>query len=140
MRRHALTDEQWALLSLMLPTQRPGPASRLGDRQFIDAVLYRAKTGVPWRDLPERFGPWKTVYNRFANWAERGVWEKVFKALQLEVDETGSIIDGSVIRAHQDSSGGKGGSSTMLWVALAEDSLPTFTPSRTPKETRSTSR
>jgi len=139
-RRHALTDEQWALLSLMLPTQRPGPASRLGDRQFIDAVLYRAKTGVPWRDLPERFGPWKTVYNRFANWAERGVWEKVFKALQLEVDETGSIIDGSVIRAHQDSSGGKGGSSTMLWVALAEDFLPTFTPSRTPKETRSTSR
>jgi transposase len=125
---------------MMLPTQRPGPASKLGDRQFIDAVLYRAKTGVPWRDLPERFGPWKTVYNRFANWAERGVWEKVFKALQLEVDETGSIIDGSVIRAHQDSSGAKGGSSTTRWVGLAEDSLPTFMPSRTRRETRSTSR
>jgi transposase len=139
-RRHALTDEQWTLLSLMLPTQRPGPASRLGDRQFIDAVLYRAKTGVPWRDLPERFGPWKTVYNRFANWAERGVWEKVFKALQLDVDETGSIIDGSVIRAHQDSSGGKGGSSTTRWDVLAEDSRPTSTPSRIQRETRSTSR
>lgn len=124
----------------MLPTQRPGPVSRLGDRQFIDAVLYRAKTGVPWRDLPERFGPWKTVYNRFSNWAERGVWEKVFKALQLEVDETGSIIDGSVIRAHQDSSGGKGGSSTTRSVALAEDSRRTFTPSRTRREIRSTSR
>jgi transposase len=140
MRRHALTDEQWALLSLMLPTQRPGPSSKLGDRQFVDAVLYRAKTGVPWRDLPERFGPWKTVYNRFANWADRGVWEKVFKALQLDVDETGSIMDGSVIRAHQDSSGGKGGSSKMRWAALEEDFRPTFTPSRTRKEIRSTSR
>ena len=140
MRRHALTDEQWALLSLMLPTQRPGPACKLGDRQFIDAVLYRAKTGIPWRDLPERFGPWKTVYNRFANWAERGVWEKVFKALRLEVDETGSIIDGSVIRAHQDSSGGKGGSSTTRWGVPVEDSRPTFTPSRTRRETHSTSR
>jgi transposase len=140
MRRHALTDEQWALLSLMLPTQRPGPASKLGDRYFIDAVLYRAKAGIPWRDLPEHFGPWKTVYNRFANWADRGVWGKVFKALQLDVDPTGSILDGSVIRAHQDSSGAKGGSSTMLWVAPAEDSRPTFTPSRTSRATRSMSR
>ena len=140
MRRHALTDEQWALLSLMLPTQRPGPASKLGDRQFIDAVLYRAKTGIPWRDLPERFGPWKTTYNRFTNWAERGVWEKVFKALQLDVDETGSIIDGSVIRAHQDSAGGKGGSRAMHWAALAEDSPPICTPSRTRRVSRSTSK
>ena len=140
MRRHALTDEQWALLSLVLPTQRPGPASKLGDRQFIDAVLYRVKTGVPWRDLPERFGPWKTVYNRFSNWADRGVWQKVFKALQVNVDETGSIIDGSVIRAHQDASGGKGGSNTMRWDALAEDSPPTFALSRTRRETHFTSR
>jgi transposase len=124
----------------MLPTQRPGPASKLGDRQFIDAVLYRAKTGIPWRDLPERFGPWKTIYNRFNNWAERGVWEKIFKALQLDVDDTGSIIDGSVIRAHQDSSGGKGGSSAMHWAALEEGFPPISTLSRTRKDTRSTSR
>jgi putative transposase len=68
--------------------------------------------------LPERFGPWNSVYNRFYNWAERGVWERIFKALQLEVDETGSIIDASVVRAHQDASGGKGGSSLMAWAAL----------------------
>src|SRR6185436_15215822 len=116
----------------MLPTQRPGPVSKLGDRQFIDAVLYRAKTGVPWRDLPERFGPWKTVYNRFSRWAKRGVWRKVFKALQLQVDETGSIVDATIVRAHQDAAGGKGGSSTMVWVVLGADSPASSTSSRTP--------
>jgi transposase len=118
--RHALTDQQWERLQGQLPKRRPGPASKLGDRLFIDAVLYRAKTGCPWRDLPERFGPWNSVYNRFYNWAERGVWERIFKALQLDVDETGSIIDASVVRAHQDASGGKGGSNPMLWAALEE--------------------
>jgi len=116
--RHALTDQQWERLQGQLPTRRPGPVSKLGDRLFIDAVLYRAKTGCPWRDMPERFGPWNSVYNRFYNWAERGVWERIFKALQFEVDETGSIIDASVIRAHQDASGGKGGSSPTAWAAL----------------------
>jgi transposase len=138
--RHALSDEQWAQLRLVLPNQRPGPASRLGDRHFIDAVLYRARTGIPWRDLPERFGPWKSIYNRFSNWAERGVWEKVFKALQLDVDETGSIVDASVVRAHQDASGGKGGSSATLWAALEEAFRASSTPLRIPKGVRSTSR
>ena len=81
-------------------------------------MLYRAKTGVPWRDLPERFGPWKSVYNRFANWARKGHWETIFHERQYEVDEVGSIVDGSVVRAHQDASGGKGGSNTTLWVTL----------------------
>ena len=71
MHRHVLSDQQWERLQGQLPTRRPGPASKLGDRQFVDAVLYRAKTGCPWRDLPERFGPWHSVYNRFYNWAER---------------------------------------------------------------------
>jgi transposase len=71
-----MTDRQWARLQALLPQRRPGPRSTLGDRLFIDAVLYRAKTGVAWRDLPEHFGPWKTVYNRFSNWAERGLVER----------------------------------------------------------------
>jgi hypothetical protein len=64
-----------------------------GDRLFIEAVLFRAKTGMPWRDLPERFGPWKSVYNRFSNWARQGHWETIFEELSLEVDETGAIVD-----------------------------------------------
>jgi transposase len=138
--RHALSDEQWAQLRKLLPKRRQGPKSKIGDRQFVDAVLYRAKTGVPWRDLPERFGPWKTVYNRFSNWAHAGRWELIFKELQLEHDEVGSIIDGTVVRAHQDASGGRGGSNAMLWAALEEAFRRSSTPWSTPKGVRSISR
>jgi len=140
MHRHALSDEQWARLQPLLPVVRTGPEAKRGDRLFIDAVLYRTKTGVPWRDLPERFGPWKTVYNRFTRWAILGVWEKIFKALQIPDDEIGSIVDGSVVRAHQDAAGGKGGSDAMLWAALEEVFQPSSTPSSTPRRGRSTSR
>ena len=140
MHRHALNDKQWAQLQALLPDRRPGPRSTLGDRLFIDAVLYRARTGLPWRDLPERFGPWKTVYNRFSNWAERGLWAQIFKALQLDLDDTGSIIDASVVRAHQDAAGGKGGSSATLWAALEEVFQQSSTPSSTLDRGRSTSR
>jgi transposase len=140
MHRHALTDAQWRQLQEVLPRQRAGPEAIRGDRLFIEAVLYRAKTGCPWRDLPERFGPWKSVYNRFANWAKQGHWATIFKELQVEVDETGSIVDGSVVRAHQDASGGKGGSNPMLWAVLEEVFQPSSTPSSTPKVARSTSR
>lgn len=140
MQRHALTDKQWERLQQVLPGRRTGPQARRGDRLFVDAVLYRAKTGIAWRDLPERFGPWKSVYNRFSNWARRGVWARVFKALQMKVDKSGSIVDASVIRAHQDASGGKGGSNEMLWAVLEEVFQPSSTSSSTPKRNRSTSR
>ncbi len=65
----------------MLPPQKTGPRPVLGDRLFIEAVLFRAKTGLPWRDLPERFGPWKSVYNRFSNWARKKRWEVIFHEL-----------------------------------------------------------
>ena len=121
----------------MLPPQKTGPRSVLGDRLFIEAVLFRAKTGLPWRDLPERFGPWKSVYNRFSNWARKKRWEAIFCEVQVEVDQTGSIVDGSVIRAHQDSSGGKGGSNPMLWAALEEVFQPSSMPSSTQTRGRS---
>ena len=115
------------------PSSEASPGSQVEDRdrEFINAVLYRAKTGVPWRDLPERFGPWKSIYNRFANWADRGVWELIFKELQL---------DGTGVRAHQDASGGRGGSNAMLWAALEEVFHRSSTPLWTPKGGRSTSR
>jgi transposase len=140
MHRHALTDAQWERFEPLLPRRPQGRKSTLGDRLFIDAVRYRAKTGVPWRDLPERFGPWKSVYNRFTNWAAKDHWAAIFHELQVEVDEVGSIVDGSVVRAHQDASGGKGGSSEMLWAALEEVFRPSSTPSSTPSRARSTSR
>src|SRR5438046_7247430 len=139
MHRHALSDEQWQRLQPLLPAAR-GRRSTRGDRDFIDAVLYRAKTGVPWRDLPERFGNWKTIYNRFNNWSRRSVWKRLFKELQIRVDKTGSIVDGSIVRAHQDAAGGKGGSRETVWVIVEEDSRPKSTSSPTSRGDRSTSR
>jgi transposase len=136
--RHALTDKQWKRLQKVVPQRRPGPLA--DDRLFIDAVLYRAKTGCPWRDLRERFGPWKSVFNRFNNWSERGLWQTIFEQVRRDDDPLGSIIDGSNVRAHQDASGGKGGSNAMLWAALEEVFRPKSTPSRTRKVGRSTSR
>ena len=123
MRRHELTDEQWAKIEAVLDSSRPGPKPKIGDRQFINAVLYRARTGIPWRDLPERYGPWKRVYNRFNNWAKAGIWELLFAALSIELDdedEEGSIVDATIVRAHLDAAGEKGGSRETLWVALEE--------------------
>jgi transposase len=108
MRRHELTETQWELVSSLIPRRR-GRISSLGDRNFVNAVVWIAKTGAPWRDLPERFGPWKTIFNRFSEWAKAERWDAIFKALALTDDEVGCLIDGSVIRAHQDSCGGDGG-------------------------------
>ena len=137
MRRHALTDEQWQRLQAVIPAQKKGPRSKIGDREFIDAVLYRAKTGVPWRDLPERFGPWKSVYNRFANWSRRGIWKQIYKALRVRVDKTGCIVDGSVVRAHQDAAGGKGGSTQTVWGGVEEASPRSSTSSPMARADRS---
>ena len=99
-----------------------GRRSKISDREFVEAVLYRARTGIPRRDLPERFGPWHNVYNRFSRWARRGHWKRIYKALRVRVDKTGSIVDGSNVRAHQDAAGGKGGSSEIVWVVVEADS------------------
>jgi transposase len=140
MHRHALSDAQWKHIEPLLPRRPQGRKSTRGDRLFLDAVLFRAKTGMPWRDLPERFGPWKSVYNRFANWAAKDHWAAIFRELQLEFDPLASIVDGSVVRAHQDASGGKGGSNEMLWAILEEVFRPSSTQSSTPSRDRSTSR
>jgi transposase len=136
-RRHELSDAEWKRIEALLPI-RSGPLSKRGDRDFVNAVIWRVRTGVPWRDLPERFGAWKTVYNRFARWAKRGRWEGIFKALAIEVDETGSLLDATIVRAHQDAAGGKGGSDAIIWAVLEEAFLPRSTRSRRRKADRST--
>lgn len=116
MHRHELSEAQWQRIRELLPPHRR--RSRRGDRNFLNGVIYLLKTGSPWRDLPERYGPWKTVYNRFARWAKRGDWARIFTALQMSIDNSGVLIDASIVRAHQDACGAKGGPDAMLWVAL----------------------
>ena len=108
MRRHELTDEQWAKIEPLIPRRTGRPAAK-GDRNFINAVLWIAKTGAPWRDLPERLGSWKTAYNRFHCWSNRDRWHDIFRAAAVTVEESAGILDSSVVRAHQDSAGGRGG-------------------------------
>jgi transposase len=142
--RHELSDKEWARLEPLLPPRR-GRRSIKGERRFINAVYWLARTGSPWRDLLPRYGKWKTVYNRFNNWSKRGVWERLFKSVQIDPnppvprDQEASILDGSNVRAHLDAAGGKGGPNTMLWDVLEEVLEQKFMPLSTPEGDRDTS-
>jgi transposase len=147
MHRHELTNEEWQRIQPLLPPAR-GRRSLKGERRFISGVYWLVRTGCPWRDLPRRYGHWKTVYNRFNNWSKRGVWERLFKAVQVDPNPPvpgvappeASILDGTIVRAHLDAAGGKGGSNTMLWDTLVEVFRPSFTQSSISRADHSTSR
>ena len=112
-RRHALTDAQWARLRELLPQRRPGcPGAKPKDtRRLIDGALWIARTGAPWRDLPDHFGPWQTVYDRFNRWRKDGTWVRILaELLQLQrhadhLDGGLYCVDASVIRAHKAAAG-----------------------------------
>src|SRR3974390_1935303 len=110
MRRYGLRDDQWDRIMNLLPG-RPGTVGVTASdtRLLVEAVLYRYRAGIPWRDLPERFGDWKNVHRRFSRWAESGVWEKVFEALSSDADHEYAMIDATIVRAHQHSAGAKKG-------------------------------
>jgi transposase len=107
--RSWVSDEQWARVNSILTAQKRRGRPGKDDRRFFDAVVWWRRTGVPWRDLPEEFGPWKTVFNRFDRWSKRGRWDALFAALQIDVDREWQSIDSTANRAHQHASGGKGG-------------------------------
>jgi len=107
-RRYALRDDQWERIRDLLPGRAETAGVTAKDnRLFIDAVLYRYRAGIPWRDLPERFGPWKNVHTRFTRWSESGVWEKIFKQLEQDADHEYAMIDSTIVRAHQHSAGAR---------------------------------
>jgi transposase len=107
--RHAMSDEDWDRIKDFLPGRAGTPGSPAKDnRLFIDAVLWIAKTGVPWRDLPERFGNWNSVWRRLDRWSKKGVWRRVFEALR-DPDLEWLILDSTVIRAHPHAAGAKKG-------------------------------
>lgn len=108
LRRHELSDEQWLVIEPLTPGRKGCPGGRAKDnRLFVNAVIWIARTGAPWRDLPARFGPWNSVFQRFNRWAKSGVWQKIFQALQ-DPDLESLILDSTTIRAHQHAAGGAG--------------------------------
>lgn len=107
-RRYALRDDQWERIKDLLPGREGTVGVTAKDnRLFVEAVLYRYRAGIPWRDLPERFGNWSVVHTRFCRWAKSGVWEKVFQHLAEDKDNEYAMIDSTIVRAHQHSAGAK---------------------------------
>ena len=105
-RRYGLRDDQWERIEGMLPGRRGSVGRPARDnRLFVEAVLYRYRAGIPWRDLPERFGDFRVVHTRFSRWAGRGVWKKLFEHLAADADNEYAMIDSTIVRAHQHSAG-----------------------------------
>ena len=132
LKRHQLTDEQWFLVEADIPTSKARTGRpRRDPRLMLDGIMWVLATGAPWRDLPERFGPWQTVYDHFRNWRKSGVFERLLAALQIKLDREGLIdwdlwcVDGASVRASRSAAGaGKKVSSgtrtnrpTTLWAA-----------------------
>ena len=129
--RLLLTEEAWAESAPILTaiTSRAGSPPVLSDRMFIEAVLYLARTGMPWRDLPQEFGHWDAVYNRFRRWAQRGLWRQLWERLQTDASpQTRHIfIDATMVRAHQHAAGAlkkTAGTLHRLWAALGAAGPP----------------
>jgi transposase len=127
MRRFELTDDQFRRIEHLLPGKATDPGATARDnRLFLDAVLWIARTGAPWPDLPERFGKYDTVYQRFNRWAKSGVWARVMEALGGDADLENLLLDSTVIRAHQHAAGApkKGETTTKHWADRAAGSGP----------------
>ncbi len=110
MNRKVLSDAQWERIAPELPGKKGDPGrSGKDNRLFVEAVLWLVRTGAPWRDMPDQFGKWKTVYTRFRRWAQKGIWESLFNRLAEDPDFEYVMIDGTIIRVHQHGTGARGG-------------------------------
>ncbi len=110
MTRTVLSDDQWAKMEPHCLGKRTDPG-RSGDnnRLFVEGVLWKARTGSPWRDLPEEFGKWNTVFKRFDDWSKAGVFERLFAAVSDDPDMEYAMIDATIVPVHRHGHGAKGG-------------------------------
>jgi transposase len=138
MRRYELADEQWELIADLFPPEQGNGHPWRSHRLMVNAMLWILNAGSPWRDLPDRYGPWQTAYNRFNRWRKDGTFDAILERLQMRLDEEGRIdwdlwmVDGSSVRAHASAAGGgkKGGRKnrkTTHWVAREAGLAPKST-------------
>lgn len=115
-KRYELTNVQWARIAALLPGKAGDPGRTAADnRLFVNSVLWVLRSGAHCHDLPMRYGKWKSVHTRFSRWANKGVWERVFKALIDDPNNEYLMLDTTLVRAHQQAATGKGGTRTRLW-------------------------
>ena len=119
MARYDLSEAEWRLIEPLLPN-KPRGVARVDDRRVINGIFYVLRTGSPWRDLPSRYGPHTTIYNRFNRWSQRGLWQRLLARMAAsgEVPEELSL-DSSHVKAHRSAAGGKGGSGRRRLAARA---------------------
>lgn len=123
LRRYELTDDEWNRIADLLPPESTGKQGRprKSNRMILNGMVWIARSGAPWRDLPERYGPWETVYSRFRKWIEDGILDNIFHSLSLDAELGELSMDASIVQAHQDSAGAKkGGLQTKSDTAVAE--------------------
>ena len=117
MRRHELSDREWAIIQPLLPQKSRG-VPRVDDRRVINGILWRFRAGTPWRDVPERYGPRTTLYNRFTRGRAAGVWDRILEAISEAYDGDIVMIDSSCVRVHQHGAAIKKGVTTIVaWDA-----------------------
>lgn len=115
-KRYELSEPQWLRIEALLPG-KVGDRGRTGsdNRLFVNACLWILRSGAHWRDLPERYGKWKTAHKRFSRWCHAGVWERVFTSLIADRDNQYLMLDSTIVRAHQQAASGKGGPRIRRW-------------------------
>lgn len=108
MSRYALRKDQWDRIKDLLPGREETVGVTAKDnRLFVEGVLYRYRAGIPWRDIPERFGYFKDIHTRHSRWSKNGTWKKIFEVLSQDCDNEYAMIDATIVRAHQHSAGAK---------------------------------
>ena len=108
--RLILRDDQWERIAPhIIGDERTRGTSGRDNRLFVEGVLWIVRTGSPWRDLPEQFGAWNSVFRRFSRWSRKGVWQRIFDALSADPDFEYLILDSTIVRAHQHASGAQKG-------------------------------
>ena len=125
--RFDLSDEDWALLEPLLPKSRK--RARIDDHKIMNAIFYVLRTGMPWRNLPARYGPYTTAYNRFNRWSRRSIWKRVFDQLASKSRDSLYLIDSTIVKAHRAASGAKGGSKIRRSASVAAVAPRKSTPS-----------
>lgn len=122
MARKNLRDDQWERIAGLLPGKASDPGrTAANNRLFVEAILWMARAGCPWRDLPPEFGPWNSVYKRFSRWSNDGIWHRVFAELCTDADFEEVFIDSTIVKAHQHAAGAPKKTALKHSVARAAD-------------------
>ena len=136
--RYDLTDFEWSVIEPLLPMDRRGPKPQ-NNRRVLNGIFWVLRAGAPWRDLPERYGPYTTAYNRFNRWRKAGIWDRLMDAVVKAHDGKVQMIDSSIVRVHQHASGVKKRVEIVVWGEAEEASPRRSTRGSTRKGARSAS-